>query len=208
MTKPTLGLKKRKQISSCMSSTFLHLTSNLNATKLREHQPKVGISACLIGENVRYDGCSKDHLLIQQELSPWLNLHSICPEVEARLGVPRPPVQLIKTSKGIRALGVEDSTLDVTETLTEASEQLVKERCKDLCAYIVKARSPSCGYGSTPIYDTTGGLLGSGDGRFVEILKAALPHLIIMEESRFSCIQECKIFVERCYLLHKKSVRG
>ena len=189
-----------------MLSTSHHLTSNLSLTRRRGHQPKVGISACLIGENVRYDGCSKGHHLIQQALSPWLNLHSICPEVEARLGVPRPPIQLIKTPNGIHALGVEDSTLDVTKALTETSEQLVAKRCKDLCAYIVKARSPSCGSGSTPIYDTTGDLLGTGDGRFVETLKAALPHLIIVEESCFSCIQECKNFVERCYRLHRKSV--
>tara|TARA_R110002111_G_scaffold89838_3_gene139874 strand:+ start:35 stop:658 length:624 start_codon:yes stop_codon:yes gene_type:complete len=207
MTKPILGLKKRKKLSPRMPTSH-HLTSSFNLTKLREHQPKVGISACLSSENVRYDGCSKGHHLIQQELLPWLDLHSICPEVEARLGVPRPPIQLVQTSRGIHALGVEDSTFNVTKALTKTSEQLVKERCKDLCAYIVKARSPSCGYGSTPIYDTTGGLLGTGNGRFVEILKTALPHLIIVEESCFSCIQECKTFIERCYLLHKKTLRG
>jgi len=71
-------------------------------TQERELQPKVGISACLTGENVRYDGGNKCHQLIQQELAPWLNLQKICPEVEANLGIPRPPVQLIKHSTQIK----------------------------------------------------------------------------------------------------------
>ncbi|PCJ93717.1 MAG: hypothetical protein COA46_01420 [Porticoccaceae bacterium] len=200
MTKPIPALKRRTRINFQMSAP---LYSTHLYTRIQEQQPRVGISACLIGENVRYDGANKHHALIQQEIAPWLHLESICPEVEAGLGIPRPPVQLIKKPEGICALGVEDKTLNVTKALTNASKRLASSRCNNFCAYIVKARSPSCGSGSTPIYDITGKQL-VGDGLFVAALKKALPHLIIVEESHFSDIQACSNFVEKCYRLHKK----
>jgi len=64
-----------------MPSTAMPATKDF--TQVRELQPNVGISACLIGQQVHYDGGNKYHQLIQQELAPWLNLQSICPEVEA-----------------------------------------------------------------------------------------------------------------------------
>lgn len=177
------------------------MPSSKDFTSVREQQPKVGISACLTGQQVRYDGGNKYHQLIQQELAPWINLQSICPEVEAGLGIPRPPVQLIKTSEIVLALGVEDDTLNVTKALADTSKKLTGSRCKGLSAYIVKARSPSCGAGSTPIHDIDKNQIKLGDGLFVQALKTAHPHLLIMDESSFSDIQICREFVERCYNL-------
>lgn len=182
-----------------MSSTAMPSTKSF--TPVRKQQPKVGISACLTGQQVRYDGGNKYHQLIQQELAPWLNLLSICPEVEAGLGIPRPPVQLIKMSETVLALGVEDDTLNVTKTLTDTSKKLTERRCEGLSAYIVKARSPSCGAGSTPIYDMEKNQLKLGDGLFVQALKTAHPHIVIMDESSFSDIQVCREFVKQCYKL-------
>ena len=175
-------------------------------TQERELQPKVGISACLTGENVRYDGGNKCHQLIQQKLAPWLNLQKICPEVEANLGIPRPPVQLIKYSTQIKALGVEDKKLNVTEALDHTSSNLVKQHCYDMCAYIVKARSPSCGAGSTPIYDKHGKLLETGNGLFVGILKVTFPHIIVVEESTFNDIRACEDFLDQCYRVHRNKL--
>lgn len=173
-------------------------------TQETKQQPVVGISACLTGENVRYDGGNKFHQLIQKELAPWLNLKKICPETEANLGIPRPPVQLIKQSTHIQALGVEDKTLDVTKALNDTSRNLVKQDCYDMCAYIVKARSPSCGAGSTPLYDKEGIPLGVRNGLFVEILKATFPHIMVVEESTFKDIGACEGFLEQCYRMHLK----
>lgn len=170
-------------------------------TRRREKQPKVGISACLTGVNVRYDGGNKYHRLIQQELSPWLNFQPICPEVEAGLGVPRPPVNLVQTSTGLQGLGATNKKLNVTDKLQSASEKLAKSHCQHLCAYIVKARSPSCGAGSTPLYDIDGKQVDAGDGLFVQALKTALPDLMIVEEDSFSDIQTCREFVALCYRL-------
>ncbi len=173
-------------------------------TRHRQQQPKVGISACLTGKDVRYDGGNKYHQLIQQELSPWLNLHPICPEAEAGLGIPRPPVQLVQGPNGIVAQGVTQKQVDVTHVLTATSDQLVISHCQSFCAYIVKARSPSCGAGSTPLYDSEGIPLSTSDGLFVRALKTTLPNIMIVEESRFSSAQKCKEFVLQCYQLQTK----
>jgi uncharacterized protein YbbK (DUF523 family) len=181
--------------------SFKAMPSTKDFTPVRERQPKVGISACLTGQQVRYDGGNRYHQLIQQELAPWLNLQSTCPEVEAGLGIPRPPVQLVKKSEIILALGVEDDTLNVTKGLVDTSKHLSGSHCKGLSAYIVKARSPSCGAGSTPIHDIDKHQIKLGDGLFVQALKTAHPHILIMDESSFSDIQVCREFVVRCYNL-------
>lgn len=173
-------------------------------TRHRQQQPKVGISACLTGENVRYDGGNKYHQLIQQELSPWLNLQPICPEAEAGLGIPRPPVQLVQRADGIYAQGVTQTQLDVTNVLVATSAQLANNCGQRFCAYIVKARSPSCGAGSTPIYNSGKTQVTTGDGLFVKTLKATLPNIMIVEESRFSNAEKCKEFVLQCYQLQVK----
>jgi uncharacterized protein YbbK (DUF523 family) len=178
--------------------------SAIHLTKHRNQQPKVGISACLVGENVRYDGGDKYHQLINKELSPWLDLQVICPEVEAGLGIPRPPVHLVEDQGKTRALGVEDQDLDVTDTLEATAKQLSQTQHQDLCAYIVKARSPSCGAGSTPSYDITSQQTGLGDGLFVKELKTAHPNIVVIEESSLSDAQRCKEFLEQCYLLSER----
>lgn len=178
--------------------------SAIHLTKQRTQQPKVGISACLVGERVRYDGDDKYHQLINDELSPWLDLQVLCPEIEAGLGIPRPPVQLVKTQKETRARGVEQSDLDVTEALEVAAKRLSNTQCQALCAYIVKSRSPSCGAGSTPIYDETNQQVENSDGLFVRALKTAHPHMVIVEESSLSDIQKCREFLEQCYQLSER----
>ena len=181
--------------------------SAIHCTKQRELQPKVGISACLVGKQVRYDGGDKYHQLIDEQLSPWLNLQVICPEMEAGLGVPRPPVQLVEKPSGdadeiqpeTRAIGVENNQLDITQLLADTAKELSDTQCQELCAYIVKARSPSCGSGSTPSYHQNGDPAGDVDGLFVRALKTAYPNLIIVEESSLGDIEKCREFLEACY---------
>jgi len=143
---------------------------------------RLGVSACLLGQEVRYDGGHKrsqtllHHLVDQYELLP------ICPEVAAGLGVPRPPVQLVLRDGEIRALGVADERLDVTRPLIEYGQQLLAEQL-GLCGYIFKSRSPSCGLGSTPIRGEDGRIT-HGHGLFARQLIAALPLLPVIDEEQ------------------------
>jgi uncharacterized protein YbbK (DUF523 family) len=183
-----------------------HYSSN------RIEQPKVGISACLTGEHVRYDGGHKLHHLINEQLSPWLNLIVFCPEAQAGLGTPRPPVKLVQTGEQadskhqlISALGVEDPALDVTHALTNTSQAFAQATGAELTAYIVKSRSPSCGEGSTPLFDENDGQIATTDGLFVAQLKAYQPQLLIADEEWFSSIERCEIFIKNCYERYTKN---
>lgn len=99
----------------------------------------IGVSACLVGETVRYDGGHKFHALIADHLTLHARLAPFCPELKAGLGVPRPPVRLIASSTDTRALGVEEPDLDVTDALSKVADDycdLVEEL--DLVGFIFK----------------------------------------------------------------------
>lgn len=141
---------------------------------------KIGVSACLLGAPVRYDGGHKRSHTLLHYLVGRYELLPICPEVEVGLGVPRPPVQLVVRGGEIRALGVEDEQLDVTQPLTEYGRQLAHGQI-GLCGFILKSRSPSCGLGTTPIRGE-GGEIHSGNGLFTQQLIQALPLLPVIDE--------------------------
>ena len=178
--------------------------SAIHMTPHRDMQPKVGISACLTGQTVRYDGNHKYHELIMRELGPWLDLQVFCPEVGASLGVPRPAVKLVTNSGETRALGADIDHLDVTEVLKHSAQQFALYQAPSLCAYIVKSRSPSCGAGSTPVLDRETGASWAGDGLLVQALREHCPELLIVEESELDSTAKCRAFLEHCYTLSER----
>ena len=121
---------------------------------------------------------------------------AICPEAAAGLGVPRPPVQLVVRDGEIRALGVENGQLDVTQPLIEYGRQWVHEQAAGLCGFIFKSRSPSCGLGTTPIRGEDGEIL-SGNGLFVQQFIQALPHLPVIDEEALESPQLRLQFLQR-----------
>lgn len=156
---------------------------------------QVGVSACLVGQPVRYDGGSKRQDYLCNELAKIVTLLPICPEFEAGLGVPRPPVKLVELNEGIHALGVENDQLDVTQYLHSFSLQ----RCEGfagMSGFIFKARSPSCGVGSTPIMTADGGQY-FGDGVFVNHLRKRWPLMPIVEEEQLETSQQRFDFINR-----------
>lgn len=144
----------------------------------------IGVSACLSGEAVRYDGGHKLHLLIRDVLSHHARLAPFCPELAAGLGVPRPPVRLITSAAGKRARGVEAAHLDVTEALMDVAEDYCRTLDeRSVAAFIFKSRSPSCGWGSTAVYDEReAGIIAYGDGLFAERLRISAPWLAAVDE--------------------------
>lgn len=143
-------------------------------------KPRVLVSACLLGEPVRYDGGHKRHAWLVEELLPRIEPVAVCPEVGIGLGVPRPPIQLVQTDAGIRALGVEDPTLDVTDRLEGYAS---RQAHPWLCGAVFKARSPSCGIETTPLFDPNGREIGFTSGLFAAGLQAALPGLPVIDEA-------------------------
>ena len=138
-----------------------------------------------MGEPVRYDGNHKQAIPIVEHLAQHFSFYSFCPEVAIGLGVPRPPIHLIKKHQHIICVDVSDTSIDVTEQLMQCCQQ--QDWQHNLCGYIVKARSPSCGWKSTPVTSTTETTQPLFDsGIYTAQLIKLFPNLPIIEEDQLN----------------------
>lgn len=142
----------------------------------------IGVSACLLGEVVRYDGSHKRDDLIIERLGCRFDLVPFCPEVAVGMGVPRGPIQLVGEPHAPRALGVEERRVDMTDRLDAYGREVV--RCETgLCGFILKQSSPSCGLREVKVFDWNGEPVARGDGIFTRSLMENLPLLPLVVES-------------------------
>ena len=143
---------------------------------------KVIVSACLLGEACRYDGCSKaDAGLIAfldgKEVIPF------CPEAPV-LGTPRGRISVVATEDhGLRVIKDADGE-DVTDLLIGQTEQIIRT-CPDPDKIILKSKSPSCGIGTAPVLDEAGNEIGKGNGVAADILLHTFPDIVIVDENGF-----------------------
>lgn len=161
--------------------------------------PRVGISACLLGQPVRYDGRDKRAASILAHLGPHVEWVEVCPEIEAGLGVPREPMRLEQIA-GARRLITIGTRRDLTETLTRWAAARLEELARaDLHGYILKARSPSCGLAGVEIggEPLPGPGAEEGRGLFAAALVARFPHLPVVEETDLPDQRACHAFLER-----------
>ncbi|VAX10466.1 COG1683: Uncharacterized conserved protein / FIG143828: Hypothetical protein YbgA [hydrothermal vent metagenome] len=158
---------------------------------------RIAVSACLLGERVRYDGEDKRNHQIMT-LAEEFELLPFCPEVAIGLGVPRPPVHLVRGRAGIHVRGVTDPELDVTDQL-QAYAQTQRDALKTCTAVIFKSRSPSCGLGSTPLFNEQGNEVDKSSGLFAAELRECLPEVLMLEESDLVSEEECLVFIESLY---------
>ncbi len=165
-------------------------------------QISIAISACLLGEPVRYDGGHKYVPEIVNALKQSFDLIPICPEVAIGLGVPRPPIKLVQTEIGIRAKGVVDPDIDVTSELNGYGVE-IGDKYKHISGYVFKARSPSCGVISTPVLNESGVEVITGTGIFANAVVRALPRLPVAEETELLDIESLKEFIERVLAYHQ-----
>jgi uncharacterized protein YbbK (DUF523 family) len=142
---------------------------------------KLAVSSCLLGEAVRYDGTDKHTRFITEQLANEYNLISLCPEMAVGMGVPRPAIQLVDNGNGIQALGVDNPSTNMTWPLTEYGESIVALHA-DLCGYIFKKNSPSCGTKNVKVFDHYGQYERRGQGIYAAVILKALPLLPIIDE--------------------------
>ena len=115
--------------------------------------PLIGVSACLLGEPVRYDGGHKREAVLVDRLGASVRWLPLCPEVEAGLGVPRPPIQLEAAAGRVRLIGVEDGR-DHTEAMQRTCSRLLGiVRGHGVCGFVLKRRSPTCAPQDAPLHD-------------------------------------------------------
>jgi uncharacterized protein YbgA (DUF1722 family)/uncharacterized protein YbbK (DUF523 family) len=166
---------------------------------------RVGVSACLIGQEVRYDGQHKRDDFVTDALGAFVELVPVCPEVEVGLGVPRPPVRLVRRGDETRLLGVETER-DLTTTMQAWAERRVRALGSEkLSGFVLKKDSPSCGMERVKRYpaDTSGQPIRDGVGLFAATLMGAFPNLPVEEEGRLGDPALRENFVERIFAHHR-----
>ena len=155
---------------------------------------RVGISACLLGERVRYDGGHKRNAFLVDELGQRVEWVAVCPEVELGLGVPRPPMDLVRVGDEVRLL-----VASTGEDLTDSMRAYAAWRARGLASlgldgYVLKSKSPSCGLARVPVREDPA---ASGRGLFADALAEVMPALPLEDEARLARAPVRAHFVER-----------
>ena len=147
---------------------------------------RLGISACLLGQNVRYDGGNKLDDTLLSTLGPLVEWVPVCPEVELGLGTPREPLSLVESNGGARIV-VTRTGEDLTESMKAfAHERLGRLAHEHLSGFVFKKDSPSCGLTLVKVYDSSGRSARTGQGLFAQALVRQFPDLPVEEEERLA----------------------
>ena len=151
---------------------------------------RIGISACLLGFQYRYDGKSKKDSQIIELLREHAELVPFCPEVECGFDIPRLPMRQETGPRGVRLIVIETGE-DVTDQMREwAENRLLQMERLDLAAFIFKSKSPSCGL-SCPVFNRQGKELPlTGQGYFAKLVRKKYPEMLVCEETDFPEIAE------------------
>lgn len=158
----------------------------------------VGISTCLLGKEVRHDGGHKHSRYCTQVLSKHFEFRSICPELEAGLGVPRPAIHLRQYPEGLRLVETK-GTADHTEAMQSFIDEVMPSLA-NLRGYILMAKSPSCGMERIKVHNEEGRVVHrDGRGMFAEALIKAFPLMPVEEEGRLNDDMLRENFIERVF---------
>lgn len=161
---------------------------------------QIGISACLLGQEVRYNGGHKASRLCIEQLSRHFSFVPLCPEVAIGLGIPRAPIRLVGDPAAPRARGVTDPTLDVSAPLAEYGRRMAAEH-PELCGYILMQKSPSCGMERVKVYQDNGYPAegGGAAGLYARAFMDARPELPVEEDGRLNDPVLRENFLTRVY---------
>lgn len=153
----------------------------------------LGVSSCLIGNRVRYDGEHKYQPLITQHFTKGFKLIPFCPEMEIGLGVPREKIQLVDIDDNIRCFDQKTLAIEYTDKLAECcdSQEIWLTR---ISGYILKTKSPSCGV--TKVNTLYGNeMKATGQGIFANELMRRYPDLPLIEEDQLASDKARAAFV-------------
>jgi uncharacterized protein YbgA (DUF1722 family)/uncharacterized protein YbbK (DUF523 family) len=149
------------------------------------HKPKLGVSACLMGAEVRYNGGHKQSQLCTGPLSEYFDFVPACPEVAIGMGIPREAIRLIGDPEAPQAIGSVNSELNVTQALADYGTHMATQM-DDICGYIFMQKSPSCGLERVKVYQDNGLPTPSGRGIYAQAFCAHQPNLPVEEDGRLN----------------------
>lgn len=165
---------------------------------------RIGVSACLLGQEVRYNGGHARDRYVVETLEDYLTLIPVCPEEEVGMGTPRETVRLVGDPAAPRMVGGKSGE-DWTVRMNRYSARRVKELAvEDLCGFIFKKNSPSCGVFRVKVYNEKGHLaIPPGRGLFAAEFARKYPMAPIEEEGRLHDPGLRENFLERVFAYHR-----
>ncbi|HXY55882.1 MAG TPA: DUF523 and DUF1722 domain-containing protein [Nitrospirota bacterium] len=164
---------------------------------------KIGISSCLLGEKVRYDGGHKLDPFLKDTFGRYVEWMPVCPEVESGLSVPREAMHLIGDPGSPRLVTI-DSRIDHTNSLLRWLKRAMSDPDRaGLCGHVFKARSPSCGLSGVMMYSPLGTLLGTGPGIYAKMFVERFPALPVAEEGSLYNPAIRENFIERVFVFKR-----
>jgi len=168
-----------------------------------EPKPRIGISSCLLGQKVRYDGGHKLDTFLKYTLGKYVDYVPVCPEVECGFGTPREAFRLVGDPANPRLItsrGKIDHTDRMAEWARKRVAQLESER---LCGFIFKANSPSSGMERVRVYDSHGMPHKKGAGLFARAVMDHFPLLPVEEDGRLHDARLRENFIESVFVFQR-----
>lgn len=167
---------------------------------------RIGISRCLLGDKVRYDGGHKHDRYITDILGRYFEWIPVCPEVEYGLPVPREAMRLVGNPDSPRLLTIQTG-IDHTKGMQEwAKRRIVELENIGLSGFIFKSRSPSSGMQGVKVYNTNGISIQKGVGIFASIFMRHFPLLPVEDDERLNDPRLREIFIERVFLFKRSQI--
>ena len=170
-----------------------------------EDKIRLGVSACLLGEKVRFDGGHKLDRFLTGTFGNFVDYVPVCPEVEMGLPTPRETLRLVGEPESQR-LVFSKSGEDITERMSAWAEKRVAELAKEnLCGFIFKSKSPSSGMERVKLYDRNGVPNKGGVGLFAQAFMARFPLLPVEEDGRLHDPRLRENFIENIFVFSTMS---
>jgi uncharacterized protein YbgA (DUF1722 family)/uncharacterized protein YbbK (DUF523 family) len=170
---------------------------------MQQAKLKIGISACVVGKQVRYDGSHKRSAFCSEQLAEFAEFVPVCPEMAVGLPVPRPTIRQIRGADQVIKLSRPDGSGDVTQAIKEFGQRVAVDM-DDLAGFIFCAKSPTCGMERVKVYHHHGkGSESNGVGLFAQQIIKANPSLPVEENGRLNDPILRENFITRIFVYHK-----
>ena len=171
---------------------------------------RLGVSSCLLGSEVRFDGGHKRDRFLTDRVADFVEWVPVCPEVEAGMAVPRPALRLVREGDDLRMLEIASGRDHTQRMQSYAARRVRALRDLELCGYVLKKDSPSCGMTCVKIYREKGMPKRDGSGLYATALMEAYPNLPVEDEGRLNDSKLRENFIERVFAYERlrKLFRG
>ncbi len=163
-------------------------------------RPKLGISTCLLGENVRYDGGHKLDRYLKDVVGQFVDWVPVCPEVECGMPTPREALRLVGDPENPRLVTSRTGVDKTEQMLTWAKMRLDQLEQENLCGYVFKSKSPSSGMQGIKVYDKNGVPSKKGVGMFARAFMERFPLMPVEDEGRLNDARLRENFIERIFV--------